>query len=60
MSKSNPNMNDKVKITCYGDTEVMKRGEALDFYREDVMGSDGSEQQRYILIVLDLSRDSWK
>ena len=50
------NLNDTVKVTCYGDTEVMKRGEALSFYRECAAGSDGSEQQRYFNIILELEQ----
>lgn len=50
------NMNDNVKITCYGDTETMKRGEAINFYQECIDGSDGHERERYVNIVIGLNQ----
>lgn len=43
-----------VKITCYGKTETMPRSEALSKYSEAMLGSDGSEMQRYAKIVGEL------
>ncbi len=44
---------DSVKVTCYGKTEVWDdRNKARDFYREAVDGTDGSEQDRYMRILI--------
>ncbi len=45
---------DKVKITCYGKTEVMERKEAVAFYSEGVAQCEGSEKERYANIVIGL------
>ncbi len=46
---------DYVKVTCYGKTEIWdNRNEARDFYREAVEGSDGSEQSRYMKILMEI------
>lgn len=45
---------DKVKITCYGKTEIMDRFEACQFYREGILNSDGSERERYVNILMGL------
>ena len=47
-------MTDKVKITCYGETEEMTRKEALKFYREAMRACEGSERDRYANIVIQL------
>lgn len=46
-----PNMNDIVKITCYGKTETRTRGEAIKFYREGARCCEGAERDRYLNIV---------
>lgn len=45
---------DKVKITCYGNTEIMERNEAIKFYRECADHSEGSERERYVNILFGL------
>lgn len=48
------NKNDIVTITCYGQTEKMKRQEAIDFYLEGMMCCEGSEAERYSNIYFQL------
>ena len=45
---------DMVKITCYGETEMMDRQEAMTFYRDCADNSDGSERDRYVTILFGL------
>ena len=45
---------DKVKITCYGKTEIMDRNEAMKLYREGIACCDGSEKERYATILCGL------
>lgn len=45
---------DKVKITCYGKTEIMERSKAMKFYREAADWSEGSERERYVNILFGL------
>lgn len=47
MAKRTNYMNDVVTITCYRQTEKMTRKEAMSFYREAMMFSEGSEHERY-------------
>lgn len=47
--------NDVVTITCYGQKETRKRGEAIKFYTEGMMACAGSsEGDRYTSIVTGL------
>ena len=45
---------DKVKITCYGKTDVMERKDAMNYYRDCIDNSEGSERERYMNIFLGL------
>lgn len=45
---------DIVTITCYGKTEKVSRKDALAFYLEAMMNSEGSEQDRYTTIYCQL------
>ena len=45
---------DMVKVTCYGTTETMNRADAINLYREGVMCCEGSEQERYAIILAGL------
>ena len=46
---------DSVTVTCYGETKVWdSRKEAVDFYLSAILNSEGSENQRYIKIYIDL------
>ena len=45
---------DKVKITCYGKTDVMERNDAIKFYRDCMDHSEGCERERYVNIFLGL------
>ena len=49
------NKTDLVKITCYGETEIMEREKAKAFYLEGMMCSEGSEQSRYVRIYTQLT-----
>lgn len=42
---------DLVAITCYGQTEVLERREAIEIYKDCIYHSEGSERDRYINIV---------
>ena len=46
--------NDIVTIHCYGDTETKTRLDAIKFYRECAVMSEGCEKERYMNILLDL------
>lgn len=46
--------NDEVEITCYGDTSKTTRAEAIKFYLECMMCSEGAERDRYLNIYLQL------
>ena len=45
---------DEVTITCYGKTEKRKRNDAIAFYLEGILCSEGSERDRYTSIVTGL------
>lgn len=45
---------DMVTITCYRTTDTMPRKEAIDFYLKAMQCSEGSEQNRYLNIYLQL------
>ena len=47
-------LNEKVQITCYGKTETMRRGDAIDFYLEGARCCEGCESERYFNIYCDL------
>ena len=47
-------LQEKVKVTCYGETETMTRGEAIDEYYEGMLFCEGSEGERYKNIYLQL------
>ncbi len=45
---------DLVKITCYGEVEVVERKKALSFYLDAMRNSEGSERDRYTNIYIGL------
>lgn len=45
---------DMVTIICYGEESKMSRQEAIEEFTEGVMYCEGSEQARYINILMDL------
>ena len=46
---------DSVTVTCYGKTKVWdSRKEAADFYLSAILNSEGSENQRYTKIYINL------
>lgn len=46
---------DSVKTICYGEENFWDtRKEALEFFKEGILMSEGSEQQRYIHVCMDL------
>lgn len=47
-------LNEKVKITCYRQTETMVRKKAIDEYYEGMVCCDGSEAERYTRIYCQL------
>ncbi len=52
-------LNEKVKILCYGRIERMKRSEALELYLQGMACCDGSERERYTTIYWQLLQ-GWK
>lgn len=48
---------EEIKVTCYGKTETWSdRKKAMAFYGEGMLNSDGSEQERYTKIYMELLR----
>ena len=49
-------MDEQVTVTCYRETEKMKRRDAIDFYEEGMMSVDpgSSECERYTTIYCQL------
>lgn len=45
---------DMVTITCYGKQEIRERNEAMQFYRDCALNSEGHERNRYFNILMDL------
>lgn len=54
VKKARKKKDDIVTITCYGRTEKVPRKDALNFYLEAMMNSEGSEQDRYTTIYCQL------
>ena len=48
------NKSDIVAVTCYGQSEVMPRSEALKKYFEGMLCSEGAEHERYESIYFQL------
>ncbi len=46
----------KVKVTCYGKTRTMTRGEAIDYFLVGAECCDGSEADRYMTIYIQLMK----
>ena len=47
-------LKDEVTIICYNQKETRTRGEAIEFYKDCAMNSEGSEQKRYFNILMGL------
>lgn len=48
-------MNNKITVVCYGKKEVWNtRGKAIEYYREGIANSEGSERNRYASILSQL------
>lgn len=46
----------KVKTVCYGRERTWEsRDEAINFFADGILNSEGSEQQRYLKILVDLT-----
>ena len=45
---------DKVMTICYGQKKEWERWEAIDFFMEGAAACDGSEKDRYTVILLKL------
>ena len=45
---------DPVSVTCYGQTKVWERKEALEFFLDGAWECDGSESERYMAIFYQL------
>ena len=54
IQNNNSSMNDVVKITCYGVTKKQVRKEAMMFYLECLLCSEGAEQERYANVLRQL------
>lgn len=56
---------DLVVVTCYGKTKTWERSEAMAFFLEGMMWSEGAEEERYADIYSQLAagatiaRDDW-
>lgn len=48
------NLEDQVKVTCYGKTETMSRKDALEKYYDGMRNSEGAENERYQRIFFQL------
>lgn len=46
---------DLVTVVCYGEERTMERKDALRFYLQGMMCSEGSEHERYETIFFQLS-----
>lgn len=53
-SNMKQNKKDTVRITCYGQTEVMERSKAIAKYKEGMLMCEGSEAERYTNIYYQL------
>lgn len=49
-----PRKADWVTVTCYGDSQRMRRQDAIEFYEEAQANSDGCERERYLNVLEDL------
>ena len=47
---------DPVRVTCYGETKVWERKDAMEFFLEGMAWSEGSERDRYVNIYYQLAR----
>ena len=47
-------LNEKVTVTCYRQTEVMIRRDAIEYYFQGMCCSEGSEHERYETIFFQL------
>ena len=45
---------DPVRVTCYGQTKVWERKDAINFFLEGMMWCEGAEQERYADIYIQL------
>jgi hypothetical protein len=54
MAKVRIKCEDPVVVTCYGQTKVWERKDALDFFLEGARFCDGSEAERYFNIYYQL------
>lgn len=45
---------DPVKVTCYGETKVWEREDAIKFFLEGMRWCEGAERDRYVNIYLQL------
>ena len=46
----------KVKTVCYGETKTWDcREDAIDFFADGVINSEGAEQQRYLKVLVGLT-----
>ena len=44
-------VSERVKITCYGQEKEWNRQEAITFYYEGYLNCEGSERERYAIIL---------
>ena len=47
---------DLVVVTCYGESKIWERKEAMEFFLEGLACSEGAERDRYVNIYYQLAR----
>lgn len=50
MGKKKASLDDIVEVTCYNETEKFVRRDAINFYFDCMLNSEGSERERYLNI----------
>jgi hypothetical protein len=54
ISLAQSKLNEKVTVTCYGQTETTTRRKGLEKYYEGMLCSEGAEHERYETIFFQL------
>lgn len=54
MARLNIKCSDPVKVTCYGQTQIWEREDAIKFFLDGMRCCEGAERERYTDIYLQL------
>lgn len=54
MARIRVKCSDPVRVTCYGQTQVWERQDALKFYADGIRFCEGAERDRYVNIYFQL------